>query len=127
MIDLQAVRNVAESLYAITSGGEESPLDGNDVDYVAEFVLTLTDPQPVTADWLDEVWGYKSPGTITIRLKTPAHGLELIWNKDDGFYFCTGAYQMDVYTERLAITTRGQATMLLLGLGCEMRGKVTAA
>lgn len=89
---------------------------------MADYILANVQEDgelPLDEAWLREEWGFKKPGTVAVRLKT--HGLEVVW--DGGLSFCTNAYQMCVYTERLDITTRSQFRALMVGLGIDKVSK----
>ena len=130
--DLQAVRAAAEDTetlnYCITQDGEEFvKVPPHEMMEMRNYILATIQPdaeQPVTAEWLREVWGFKyMEDDNEFYLEHNYNEYSVVMNKDGIATFYLGAVSCDAWPHD--IHCRHQFTQLMTALGITPRGITT--
>ncbi len=116
-MSLREVREAAERLH--NGWHSHSPKLLGDYETVCDFVLATIDPSPdsaITADWLREVWGWSSYGTMSMHYDHDEY-TAFSWRQEDGLSFVAKSHQMRCYTTGFPVVTRQQFCDLARALG----------
>ena len=100
-MNLREVREAAERIDASNV---------KDVDIVCQHIFATIDPEPespITADWLREVWGWSSYGTMSMHYDHDEY-TAFSWRQEDGLSFVAKSHQMRCYTTGFPVATRQQ-------------------
>ena len=109
-MNLREVREAAERIDASNV---------KDVDIVCQHIFATIDPEPespITADWLREVWGWSSYGTMSMHYDRDEY-TAFSWRQEDGLSFVAKSHQMRCYTTGFPVATRQQFCDLARCLG----------
>jgi len=90
-----------------------------DINVVVDFALATIDPSPdelITADWLRDVWGWDSHGTMSMHYDHDQY-TAFAWRQEDGLSFVAKSHQMRCYTTGFPVVTRQQFCDLARALG----------
>ena len=88
-------------------------------DIVCQHIFATIDPspdEPITADWLREVWGWHDNGTMSMHYEHDEY-TALSWNQNDGLSIVAKSYQMRCYTTGFPMHNRQQFCDLARCLG----------
>jgi len=90
-----------------------------DIHTVVDYALATIDPSPdelITADWLRDVWGWDSHGTMSMHYDHDQY-TAFSWRQEDGLSFVAKSHQMRCYTTGFPVATRQQFCDLARCLG----------
>ena len=129
-MNLREVREAAEYVQGIIAGWEHHPdlasepreiIDGwrSKLLMQSTHILATIDPSPdelITADWLRDVWGWDSHGTMSMHYDHDQY-TAFAWRQEDGLSFVAKSHQMRCYTTGFPVVTRQQFCDLARALG----------